>query len=331
MIDKEKASLEQFRKEVDIHIQNSANKSWDERRKVAHDLLSKANAVWWRIHTANPLAYEKDLQLLNEIAGWTNNEQRQVSVWRTDAAQQMLMPPKFFGGNPLVLEECFVALMSLNHKELGRGNKMFLSEMADIQFRDNAFDAYKAYFDKKYAYSKFFMPRGRILHEYAKLLQQRNLPVIAEVGWRELNTRFAFYIEALPTRSPKSGKCPDFETRRELNRRVFVCAINAIVHEIVAQLLRPSCVLLSGKATWDLWPDAGLADYGRDVGLEVRPNGKACPVFMNSANSTVHGEQTLIVRCNFLRTVYGPNSRAELRQLGRIMAIRKTKGLWQNV
>lgn len=290
-------------------VQAATTKPWVERRKVANELIAAANDTWWSVHSTDAGAYQRDLDLLNSLAGW-NDEYKQVAFWKPSGGGSVLMPPKFFGGNPLELDEIFVASMSLNHAVAKPDYKPFAQELAEQQNSKSAFVAHSEYFQRDYAYAKFFESRGDVLYAYAQQRGAKSLPQPAD--WHTLNQRFAFYIEAFPTRSHTFAK----PTTRDFGKEVFVCAINSIVHDIVLRLLRPSRVLLAGQATWDAWPDQGLATHGQDVRTLVRKDG-TCKVFRFSGQSSVHGGQTTIVRTNFLRIVRGPNSNEELERLGR--------------
>lgn len=299
--------------QADARIQANSARSWDARRTAASELLAAAYEAWWRVHTLDATRYERDLARLNALAGWSA-PYAQVAYWRPQTGSAVLMPPKFFGGDPLALEEPFVASMSLNHAILPATSAPFARELAEQQNHPDAFEAHSRYFSRPYAYRRFFKPRGEVLHAYAMKVGAGALPTASD--WPALNRRFSFYIEAFPTRSGKFAEPPSSPGRALLDREVFVCAINSIVHDIVLRLLRPSRVLLAGKATWGAWPELGLAEFGKNVGALVRSDGR-CPVFRSSAPRAIHGETTTIVRTNFLRTVYGPNSTLELQRLGR--------------
>jgi hypothetical protein len=285
---------------------------WSARQAVASQLLARANEAWWRVHRSDPSAYERDLNRLNALTDWHGPHQ-QLAYWSPRGGTPVLMPPKFFGGDPLALHECFVASMSLNHAVLPPTSKPFAEELAEQQNDADAFTAHSSYFSKPYAYAKFFQPRGEVLHAYANNIGVQ--PVESRKSWRALNRQFSFYIEAFPTRSVRFARPPLAPARTELESTVFVCAINSVVHDIVLRLLRPTRVLLAGQTSWEMWPDSGADARGEDVGLLVRSNGK-CRVFRNRAISAIHGGSMTVVRSNFLRTVYGPNSTAELRLLG---------------
>lgn len=306
----EQAALTSLRDVVSTRIEAEAGSAWEARRVAASELLAAVNDAWWTVHEQVPSAYERDLDRLNRLAGWTGPH-AQVGVWRSSRGETMLMPPKFFGGDPRGLDEMFVASIPLNHAILEEDS--FALELSDQQIRGESFAAHRDYFERPYAYKKFFGPRARVLHAYATQAGRRPVPAFEE--WRAVNRSFALYLEAFPTRSRKFQQ-PRAQDPAVLEREVFVCAANAIVHKAVLRLLRPRRVLLAGRATWDAWPDAGLAGHGSRVVL--RDGGKAkCPVFRREGTSATYSAQVVIVRTNFLRTIHGPNSDEELTKLGR--------------
>lgn len=138
--------------------------------------------------------------------------------------------------------------MSLNHAVLPSTNTSFAQELMDQQGAAAALAAHAEYFTRPYAYAKFFRPRAHVLHAYASAIGVRQLPPVA--NWTAINRRCSLYIEAFPTRSPKFALPPLGPAPAALQSSVFVCALNAIVHDIVLRLLRPRCVLLAGKASW---------------------------------------------------------------------------------
>lgn len=303
-----------LKEDIDQRIQAAAFCPWSVRQATASQLLARANEAWWRVHRSDPSAYQRDLDHLNDLTGW-RGQYAQVALWMPcgPRSSPVLMPPKFFGGNPLALHEYFVASMSLNHAILRPTSAPCAQELAEQQCEADAFTAHSSYFLRPYAYARFFRPRGEVLSAYANKI---GVPAVASpTNWPTLNQRLSFYIETFPTRSVRFAPPPLKPTHAMLNSNVFVCAINSMVHDIVLRLLRPTRILLAGRASWQAWPDPGVAAYGQDVGVRVRGNGK-CPVFHYRAASAVHGELTTIVRTNFLRTVSGPNSTVELRLLG---------------
>lgn len=312
MDSREKQELAALREEVSKRLLVTLRGTWLERRAVAAELLARANETWWRVHQLDTSAYERDLHRLNELTGWQGIH-AQRATWRSSHGAEVLMPPKFFAGDPLALHDHFIASISLNHAVLSPNSASFAEELQEQQNTLDAFAAHRLYFSKGYAYSKFFRPRGEVLRAYATAVGI--LSVGAPADWRELNRTLSIYIEAYPTRSPKFVLPPLAPSRAVVETSVFVCAINAVVHDIVIRLLRPRRVLLAGRASWQLWPDSSTSDLGVDVSHLVRPGG-ACAVFRNFALGSIRGESTTVVRCNFLRTVYGPNSSDELRALG---------------
>lgn len=312
-------ALDELNANVARQIQRTAAKSWADRVAVATDLLEATNRSWWSIHSRDSQAYERDLERLNHMTGWTGPH-RLIARWQKKDGAPVLMPPKFFGGNPRALHEDFVASMSLNHAVLATTSDAFSKELNDQQSQEGAFRAHLNYFLREYAYAKFFLPRAVVLHSYATKLGIRDIP--APSNWPEVNHRLAFYIEAFPTHSTKFAQPVHELTSHDLISNVFVCALNSIVHNVILHLLRPKRVLLAGKSTWQAWPAVGLHGVGTDVSASVRRVGKTCPIYFLRAPSAESSSPTTIVRCNFLRTVYGPNSSNELERLGtRVLAM----------
>lgn len=295
-------------------IEAAEGDNWIRRRDTAAQLLERINGAWWCVYAQNPDGYSSDLDRLNRAAGW-DGEHSQTGEWHCAAGRDFLMPPKFFGGDPRSLDENFVASMSLNHAVLPSGNAAFKDELTEQQSAEAAFDAHCNYFSRSYAYAPFFRARAQVLRAFA---QARKLPDIPpQADWQELNRRYAFYLELFPTRSRRFRPLPLGWDYHELRTASFVMALNAAVHDVVLRVLRPGSVLLAGKNTWTAWPDDDLAPRGSDVGRLVRASARPCPVYMTYAWSALSTRHVRVVRTNFLRTVYGPNSDAELRKLGK--------------
>ncbi len=313
----EEDEIEALRVHVESEIEKAQHEPWPARQGAASRLLTAASSAWWRVHRSDPSAYERDLARLNEVTGWRDPYQ-QVAYWYPRHGERMLMPPKFFAGDALALHKRFVASMSLNHAVLPRTRKPFAKELAEQQSEEGAAAAHAAYFSRDYAYARFFRPRGEVLRAYAATI---GLPPVGTSDfWRDENRRLAFYVEAFPTRSVRFALPPRRPTQQVLERTVFVCAINSIVHRVVLRLLRPTRVLMAGRASWELWPDSSAAALGDNVSRLVRRYGK-CSVFRSRVVGELDGLPTTIVRSNFLRTVHGPNSTAELHRLGsRVLA-----------
>lgn len=308
--DDERGAVASLTPQADAGIRSAQGGSWDERKQSAGELLAAVNRAWWGVHSKDLTAFQRDLARLNKLADW-RNQHEQVAFWKRNGGPSLLMPPKFFGGDPLALDENFVASVSLNHavptaRDLTR-------ELKDQQNELDCFEAHRQYFRKAYGYSRFFQPRGKVLHAYATAIGAVDVPPADD--WAAINDRFALYLEVFPTRSVKFGAAPSCA---DLNERVFVCALNSIAHDVVLRLLQPRRILLAGKATWNAWPDSGLSARGHDVGSSVRKSSVSkCPVYRNDSPSSIYGTTVRIVRTNFLRTVSGPNSTDELERLGR--------------
>lgn len=323
MTDCERQHVDMLRQSLEPRIAGLTGAPWNQRRIVAHQILGQINAAWWHVHELDPTAYDRDLQILNARAGW-NGEYAQIGEWRSTAERTLLMPPKFFGGDPLTLEQDFIASMSLNHAVLPKKNTMFAVELLEQQDAASTFIAHRQYFLRSYAYARFFRPRGLVLHAFARAQDCRNIP--PESNWRELNLRYAFYIELYPTRSKKFRPPTHSLMYHDLGQTSFVMALNMMVHDVVLRVLRPRTVLLAGKKTWDAWPDPELSQPRANVGQRVRRKGRPCPVYVTSKPSALSAQGVLVARANFLRTVYGPNSNIELRRLGKDVLGRRPAG-----
>jgi hypothetical protein len=306
----EQAVLVSLRRVVSTRIEEEWPGPWDARRVAASELLEAVNGAWWTVHHQDPSAYERDLGRLNALAGWTA-QFAQVGRWRSSRGATMIMPPKFFGGDPRALDEMFIGSFSLNHAILEEDT--FALELGDQQSQDDSFSAHRDYFARDYVYKRFFGSRARVLHAYATKAER---PVPSLEDWRAVNRHFALYFEAFPTRSPKFQRPPRAPAHSVLEREVFVCALNAIAHHVVLRLLRPRRILLAGRQTWDAWMDPGLASHGTSVALRKGTKPK-CPIFRQEGTSSIYAAQVVVVRTNFLRTVCGPNSDDELTRLGR--------------
>jgi hypothetical protein len=310
----EQRMYEELATEIAQRVRLARPLDWVQRRVLAYELLRAVTRAWWRVYEQAPASYAADLTRLNVLAGWSG-EYKQLPFWNpSDGSGGMLMAPKFFGGNPSVLAEPFVASMSLNHAAGSPESQSFQNELADQQSASSAVAAHSEYFLRPYAYERFFSARARVLSGYVEALQRHQASKVPH--WREINGEWSLYIEAFPTwsrkfRPPATGVCA-----RDLQSSVFVCALNSLVHKVVLNLLQPRAVLLAGRATWGVWPDPALSSEGHDVSATVRPVGRSCRVYVFCGASSL-GHLTRVVRSNFLRTVFGPNSNDELDRLGR--------------
>ena len=97
----------------------------------------------------------------------------------------------------------------------------------------------------------------------------------------------------------------------------FVVALNQLSHRIVFGLLRPRAVLLAGKGTWSLVPNGHRVDVSQRLRNE---QAYKCLCYIDRVELTPGARPSTVCRCNFLRTVYGPNSDTELEKLGRLLA-----------
>jgi len=280
---------------------------WAQRAAAATRLLEGIHAGWWSRHLADAAAYDLDLAKLNELAEWEGEYAQVSSTIRGGVTY--LTPPKFFGGNAAQLREDFVLSVSLNHAMPKKDD--YIDELIHLQAAATCLESHRDYFQQPYAYKFFFSARAKLLAAYADGRGHEHV----EMDWRQRNTEYALYLERYPT---ISSKCSTSAAPHDvLEEEVFVMALNAIVHRIVMGLLRPRATLLAGRATWELLPHADP----EDMSLQVRPNqGPICPVTLDSVPLLPDGPPCTVVRSNFLRTVYGPNSDAELAAVGMLLA-----------
>lgn len=149
--------VEHLRALVSQRLCKTMDREWVHRKQTACELLKEIYAAWWKIHTNTPDAYQLDLDALNALAGWSGKHM-QLSFWKPNNRARILMPPKFFGGNPNALTESFVASISLNHAAGNSTSGRFGRELEDCQGVDAAYDAHADYFRRPYAYKRFFWP-----------------------------------------------------------------------------------------------------------------------------------------------------------------------------
>jgi len=273
--------------------------AWLERRELARTLLAQVVDAWFSADLASPGDYPREIAAINQRAGWKASELLQR--YEFDKANRTRLPPKFFGGGS-ELEEEFVLSISLNHKlppatASARSLHLFTQESSEFD-RARMADACWSYFDRSYAYSKFFVPRAHVLRAYAVTsgnFEMRKLDPAHD--FREINARFALYLELYPTWSPSFGDCVPLDS--------FVLRLNDLVRRIVREVLQPRVLLLAGRASW-MCSDA---PQGERVNFGT---GKFADVVQHGGLG--------VVRTNFLRTVHGPNSNAELAALGNLMA-----------
>lgn len=108
----------------------------------------------------------------------------------------------------------FVASIPLNHAILEEDS--FALELSDQQIRGESFAAHRDYFERPYAYKKFFGPRARVLHAYATQAGRRPVPAFEE--WRAVNRSFALsFVENV--RAPMGAMSDDWNDRRTRSLR----------------------------------------------------------------------------------------------------------------
>lgn len=294
------------REAVEAAVAEFGSSAWSKRAAAAALQLEGIHADWWGRFNAQPDAYARDLARLNALAGWSGDYAAVREVER--AGRRYLAPPKFFGGSAAALSEDFVLAVSLNHATPETDG--YVAELADFQVQGSCLIAHRDYFRQAYAYRRFFASRAKVLTGYT---EARRLEVPQD--WRLVNERFSLYLERYPTLSRKcTGAAACHE---ELEAESFVMALNALAHDVVLRLLRPRAVLLAGRATWALVPAAAPADSSERIRPDQR---RACPATVDRLALAPGAAPSTVVRCNFLRTVHGPNSDDELRRLGSLLA-----------
>jgi len=282
------------------------NHPWPIRTRAAALQLDAIHGDWWGRYTAAPRSYADDLARVNELAGWEGPFAAVTHVARNGTTY--LAPPKFFGGNVARLAEQFVLAVSLNHAT--PSTDKYLLELADLQARETCLVAHRDYFRQGYVHGRFFKPRATVLNAYAE-----GLGLDAPETWCMVNERFSLYLERYPTLSAncKGARAP----HAVLEAESFVMALNGLTHEVVLRLLRPRAILLAGQPTWGLLPAAGPVD----VSARIRPSqDPKCRVTVDHLGLGAGTPPATVVRCNFLKTVHGPNSNAELARLGGLLA-----------
>ncbi len=269
--------------------------------KAAGALLEELVEAWFAEHASNSSDYPSELDALNKHFGWTGAHS-QLASW-TDRRTHWthVLCPKFFGGDIANVDPDYVLAISLNHAVLD--SPAFAAETVHQQTLRGALDSFTKYFKQPYAYPRFFRARAKVLRAYAAALGKA---CSASATWQDVNSRWAVYIERLPTRSKKCALIP---TRLPSS---FLIELNDLAHEIIFTLAPPRAILLAGRSTWSL---ISVPDWTAHH-VRAKPS-PACPV---GAGHHTGVRNSRVVRCNFLRTINGPNSDAELDKLGALLA-----------
>jgi hypothetical protein len=242
--------------EIDAVIAACSAEARERRAQAVLAQLEAINGDWWDVHDADPGAYARDLARLNQLANWKNRPAKVPGKRPKEYAQvpdveragrRYLTPPKFFGGNPTHLAEHFVLAVSLNHAR-PRNSDSYVRELSAWQQRGSCFVSHRDYFVDGYVHEDFLGPRVSLLRAYT---YARGGTAVPEDG-RLLNQRYALYLEAYPTHSPRTGasKVPHDVVEKE----VFVMALNALARKTALELLRPTAVLLAGNDAVPLLP-----------------------------------------------------------------------------
>lgn len=302
----ELAIIQRRAEAIDASIRDLKRAQWPDRAEAAARHLEDVHAAWWKWHLRDPTAYQRDIDRLNDLARWRGPYAQASSTVR--AGRRYLTPPKFFGGDPRDLAEGFVLSVALNHAM--PQSDTYIAELQDLQEQAVCLEAHRDYFRKPYSYERFFSKRALVLAAYARASGAVD---VEPADWRTVNQRYSLYVERYPT---LSANCGEAEVAHEvLEREVFTIALNALAHRVVLRLLQPKVILLAGLATWQLVPESDP----RDISRAVRPSQKpVCPATIDEV--ALEAGTVKVLRCYFLRTVYGPNSDDELVRLGRLLA-----------
>ena len=56
---------------IATQVQAVVGDSWPARRDMAKELIQRVYEAWWNVHARDPNAYERDLNRLNTLTGWS--------------------------------------------------------------------------------------------------------------------------------------------------------------------------------------------------------------------------------------------------------------------
>lgn len=206
--------------------------------------------------------------------------------------------PKFWTGDPVSIRPgAYVLVISLNHK-FTRAPTVD-AEVSDLNESSEAhYRACAEHFTRHRVYSFY--------RNFAPVLNEMGLGLASH----------AFFMDALPFFSRRSRRLSAPEIRGcegrlvELNREAVRCVVTSAP---------PALVYVNGTTAQSALESWGAADVDwRAHYLASATSAGQCRVDL--ARLHLFGVPIRAVRSNFLRSVYGPNSRDQLRELGALMA-----------
>lgn len=255
----------------------------------------------------SPRGYAQDLCVLNDSAKWSGRC-RQVDKVRA----------KFFGGDPSLLEDDYVLMVSLNHAYSNAPS----DEYSLLNDRRTHFDTCAGYFRSSdgthpppHYRGRFFDYRAEVLSGYVSALP--NAHQVLERGRFKLLEHYSFYLERYPTWSER------FRAPRAQTSNVFCLELNRQVLPFVLDVHPPRAVLLAGKASaWDALND--VAGMSRDWSCWREPKTTRDGVVRDfeigrAFLRTTEGKSIPVLRVHALKTTTGPNTPEDCRRLGRIL------------
>jgi hypothetical protein len=300
--------------EVEKVLAEYGASSWARRTGAVLAGLETLHNAWWDVHVADPDAYGRDLARLNELAVWKNYPPKKPRDRAKEYAQvthverenrRFLVPPKFFGGDPMRLAERFVLAISLNHA-MPKNSAGYVTELCAWQERDTCFASHREYFVSGHVHAAFFAPRAVLVRSFLHAVGERDLP-----DDRLLNQNYSLYLESYPTHSPNSGASRAAHT--ELEREVFVMALNGLARRLVLELLRPTAVLLAGHDAKLLLPPGAPVPASTDL-----PERDVTVDEVPLAHDAVTAR---VVRCGPLKSPFGegPKTDREIAKVGDLL------------
>lgn len=209
--------------------------------------------------------------------------------------------PKFFTGEPEALEPgSYILALSLNHKATTDSRAI-----AEVEALNSGPEQHFA------SCSNYF--RGASIYPFYRNFE----PVLRGMGVDAARLGAdVFFMDALPFFSRRSRSHGADELRRLRGRFID---LNREAVKSVLTSVPPSAILINGKTAFaitSLWSD-GAIDWKRHF-LENETRAGAC--WVDLADAELFGVRVKLVRTNFLRSIYGPNSVEQRHELGQIIA-----------
>jgi hypothetical protein len=251
-----------------------------------------------------PARLQEEIESINDAARWT---------W--SFAQVAHVRPKFFGGHPDSIRAGeYILSISLNHKFVDSNLPVpeYVALNASVESHMRACCEYFRA-QHPYYYARFFNRRATVVAAFLEHAQIQNVP-----DSRELLENHSFYLERYPTWSPNSRAA-----REPLQSPILDW--NSAAWDSVLELCPPRAILLAGAANAESLMSRGVReeDWAQ---WNIRPTAHRCIVGI--AHASLCGRSIPVVRCNFLGRVYGPNSHAELKQIGQALATGRPGDAW---